>query len=219
MSIRFRTSSSLQSVSVMTDPNNTSPPIEPSVVYDFDPHNLPAGYLEAVGLVVAASAQTEDSMSDLIGGLLGIDNMDTAAVATHMSFPLKSQVIRALAELKTNQTSFIDELDDLLDTVKDAMDKRNVLVHNPLLRNPDTNEVFSWRLKARGSLQLDLKPITVDEIKQDAALIYEVGLSILTFMESCGIPHTYRQTPLMMPLDRGKKARAKRREAALKSGG
>lgn len=198
----------------MDKPNNTKPPREPTVLYDFDPHNLPAGYLEAVGLVVAASSQTEDCMRDLLGGLLGIDDMDTAAVATHMSFPLKDQIIRALAELKTDGSPFVDDLDDLLDSVKEAMDRRNVIVHNPLLRHPETNEVYSWRLKARGSLQLELKPIAIGEIKEDAALIYEVGLAILRFMDECAIPHLYRQRPLMEPLDRRKKARAERREAA-----
>jgi len=153
-------------------------------------------------------------MKDLLGGLLGIDNVDTLAVATHMSFPLKDQIIRALAELRADQAAFVDSLDDLLDTVKEAMDRRNVLVHNPLMLNPETNEVFSHRLKARGSLQLELKPITVDEIEQDAALIYEVGLSIIQFMNAFEIEYRYRQTPLMEPLNRRKTARAQRREAA-----
>jgi len=198
----------------MSDANKTQPPSEPKIVFDFDPHNLPEGYLEAVGLVAMAAAQTEDSMKDLLGGLLGIDNVDTLAVATHMSFPLKDQIIRALAELRADQAAFVDSLDDLLDTVKEAMDRRNVLVHNPLMLNPETNEVFSHRLKARGSLQLELKPITVDEIEQDAALIYEVGLSIIQFMNAFEIEYRYRQTPLMEPLNRRKTARAQRREAA-----
>lgn len=198
----------------MSDSDNTKPPQEPSVVYDFDPRNLPEGYLKAVGLVVTASSQTEDCMKDLLGGLLGIDNMDTLAVAHHMAFPLKEQVIRALAELRTNQAAFVDEIDDLLDTVKEAMNRRNVIVHNPLMRNPDTNEVFSHRMRARGSLQLELRPITIDEIEEDATLIYEVGMSIIQFMQFFGIKHRYRQAPLMEPLDRRKKARADRREAA-----
>lgn len=183
---------------------------EREVVYDFDPRNLPAEYLQAIGLVAAASSQTESIMSDFIGALLGIDNVDVLAFATHMANPLKDHIARALIELKTNKSAIVDTVDDLLDTIRDAFDKRNTLVHNPLIQHPD-GKILSYRLKARGSLQLELTPISVEEIQENATLIYESGVALLQFMLVLGLEPRQRTAPLMEPLNRKTKARAKRR--------
>lgn len=185
---------------------------EPLVVYDFNPYNLPPEYLQAVGLVVTASSQTESVMQYFIGALLGIDNVDTIAVAAHMSAPLKDQVIRTLIELKTQVSDNVDDVDDLLDAVKDALDKRNVIVHNALAVHPDTGAVYSSRIKARGSLQADLEPVSVEEIHQAALLIYDAGMNIANFMIHHGLDTRTRTKPLMVPLNRRKKARERRRE-------
>jgi len=196
----------------MTEPNSTTPGEDPTpkVVFDFDPNNLPPEYLRAVGLVAMASAQTESIMQDLIGGLLGIDNIESLALAAHMPAPLKDHVARALIEMNATASVYVDLLDELLDAVNEALAKRNVIVHNPLLRHPETGEIFSHRLKARGSLQLELRPIKVEEMEQDAALIYEAGLALIQFMGAFGVASSIRTRPLWEPLDRSKKARAKR---------
>ena len=181
------------------------------VVYDFDPRNLSPEYLQAIGLVVAASAQTESVMQNFIGVLLGIDDMDTLAVTTYMGAPLKDQVARTLTELKAPHVEAVDEIDDLLDAIKDAWEKRNVIVHNALVIHPETREILSHRLKARGSLQLELKPIAVEEIQAAATQIYEVGMDLMRFMMASGLGPNFRTQPLREPLNRGKKARAERR--------
>lgn len=185
---------------------------KPKVIYDFDPRNLPPEYLRAIGLVAMASAQTESIMQDLIGGLLGIDNIEALALSAHMPAPLKDHVARSLIEMNATDAAYVDLLDDLLDAVNEALAKRNVIVHNPLLRHPDTGEIFSHRLKARGSLQLELRPISAEEMEQDAALIYEAGIAIIQFMGAFGLESSMRTRPLWEPLDRSKKARAKRRD-------
>lgn len=187
-------------------------------VYDFNPYHLPPEYLQAVGLVAMASAQTESVLQDFIGALLGIDNIETLAVTTHMAGPLKDHVIRALIELNTVHSAVVDEVDDLMDAIKDAMDRRNVVVHNPLIKHPKTGEILSHRLKARGCLQLELRPISVKEIEQDASLINEVGMNLMSFMMLHEIGPRERTRLLMEPLNRSKKARAKRREFGSKEG-
>ncbi len=129
-----------------------------------------------------------------------------------MSIPLKDEIIRTLAELDAPNILELDKIDDLMDAVRDALNKRNVIVHNAFVIHPDTGEVLSHRLKARGSLQLELKPITTQQIREDAALIYEVGMDVMRFMISRGLSPTYRTTPLREPVNRSKKARAKRRD-------
>lgn len=180
-------------------------------VYDFDPRNLPPEYLQAIGLVVAASAQTESVMQDFIGVLLGIDNMETLAVTTHMGARLKDQVARTLTELRAPHVEAVDEIDELLDAITAAWEKRNVVIHNAFVIHPETKEILSHRLRVRGSLQLELKPIAVEEIQAAATQIYEVGMDLMRFMMARGLGPSFRTEPLREPLNRGKKARAERR--------
>ncbi len=182
-----------------------------TVIYDFNPNNLPPEYLRAVGLVAMASAQTEHVIEEFIGALIGSDNVETLALATHMSGPLKDHVARALIELNATTASVVDAVDDLLDEIEAALKKRNIIVRSPLIRHPDTGAVLSYRLKARGSLQLGLVPISVAEIEQDAALIYEAGMALLQFMIFRGLMPPTRQHAIREPLDRSKKARAARK--------
>ena len=181
------------------------------VIYDFNPRNLPDDYLRAVGLVAMASAQTENVLSDFIGAVIGSDNIETMALTTHMSFPLKDNIIRSLIELNAATAEVVDNLDDILDSIGEAITKRNAIIHNPLIRHPETGEILSHRMKSRGSLQLALKPITVEEIQEDATLIYKAGMALQSFMMLYGLSPRTRKAQLREPLDRSKKARAKRR--------
>ncbi len=182
------------------------------VIYDFDPHNLPPEMLRAIGLVVAASSQTESVVQDLIGGLLRIDMIDAKALTTHMSAPLKDHVVRALSELRAPSPSEVDALDDLLDRINTAYEKRNLIVHNSLARHPDTGEVFSLREQARGSLKVSLQRVTASEFEAAAELIYRAGMDLMEFMMSRGLQPHLPEGPLREALDRRPKARALRRD-------
>ena len=61
-------------------------------------------------------------------------------------------------------------------------------------------------------MQLDLVPVTVEEIRESARLIYEAGMDIMRFMMARGLSANFRKAPLREPLNRKKKARAERRE-------
>lgn len=184
----------------------------PPVIYDFDPHNLPPEMLNAIGLVVAASSQTESIVGDFIATILGTDMAEALALTAHMSNPLKDQVARTLVELAAADAKTVDRADDLLDAIKEAQGRRNVIVHNKLARHPETNEVFSYREEARGSTIVKLKPITVDEIEEVASLIYEAGLDLQRFMVNLGLDYpSALKRPLRQPLNRKKKAREARR--------
>lgn len=129
----------------MTDSHNpvAAATPQPGVVFDFDPRKLPPEYLQAVGLVAMASAQTETIVGDLIGALGGCDDIETLALVAHMAGPLKDHVARALIELNAVTAAVVDDVDDLLDDIGAALAKRNTLVHSPLIRNPDTGEILS----------------------------------------------------------------------------
>jgi hypothetical protein len=85
---------------------------------DYDPRVIPPDYLKAIGLVAACSAQTESVIEMAIIGCLGITSDYGLAVTTHMSAPLRDDVLRAAAELRIDSLDALDELDRLLDTIK-----------------------------------------------------------------------------------------------------
>jgi hypothetical protein len=182
-----------------------------AVLYDFDPHNLPPEMLRAIGLAVAAAAQTESVVQEFIGALLRIDNIQTRALTAQMSAVLKDHIARSLAELEAPDLVELDEIDELLDRVGRANELRNVIVHNAFMRDPSTGQVFSHRERARGSLQIKLAHLTVEDLERDAGEIYEAGMELMRFMISRGIGPSERNSPLRQAPDRRPKARAERR--------
>lgn len=182
------------------------------IIYDFDPNNMPPDLLQAIGLMAMCSAQTEGVMQNFIGAVLQIDNLEAIALTAHMSAPLKDQVARALIELNGLSEGTVDTVDELLDAISEAAAKRNVVVHNSLARHPETGEVFSYRQVARGSLQVSLQAVSVDEIKKDAAAIYDAGVELLRFMIAYDLVPIDRSRSRLAPMNRRKKARAERVE-------
>lgn len=185
---------------------------EPELIYDFDPRNAPPELLQAIGLVVTAASQTESVLQDFIGAVLGIDNIETRALTAHISVPLKQQILKSVAELNAPHAADVDTIDDLMDAVDAAFKKRNEIVHNAILRNPNTDELMTYREKARGGFQVDLVSISIEQIQNDAAEIYEVGMEMMRFMIMRNLAPRTRGAPIREPLDRRPKARKARQE-------
>jgi hypothetical protein len=83
---------------------------------DFDPRNLPQDLLAAIGRMTTSAAHTESCVDEAIAGCLGIDYEYGQAVTTHMTMPLRFDVLRSAAELR------IDDLDALDSAVDDLVD-------------------------------------------------------------------------------------------------
>lgn len=179
--------------------------------YDFNPYKLPNEYLRAVGLVIACASQTESILQNFIGAVLKIDLIETRALTAHMSMPLKDDIARALAELSAPTASELDAIDDILDGVWDAMQKRNTLAHNAIIRRVETGEILSWREQARGSFSGKLTPIQSEEIERDAEVIYQAGMALQGFMIERNLHPLDRDTLPRVPIKRTKKAREARR--------
>lgn len=151
-------------------------------IYEFNPLKLPPEYLQSIGLVSAASAHTEAVVNMAIGGCLCIDVEYNAAVTTHMSAPMRDNVLRAAAEIRIDSVDALDMLDEILDGVNEGFRKRNAYVHHSWCSDPETGQVFTVKQEARGSVDSELIPVTVDKIKEDAAFIYEAGISLMRFI-------------------------------------
>ncbi len=182
-------------------------------IYDFDPRNIPDNLLRAIGLMAMASAQTEAIVGQFIAAVLHLDEVEAIALTAHMSAPLKDQICRAVAELNAPSVDAIDELDDILDEIKTACEARNIVVHNSMTRDPETNEIFSYRSSARGSVMVSLQPVSVTEIEKDAGRIYEAGMALMTYMIKRRLAPQDRTKPIREPLNRKQTARKQRKGA------
>lgn len=186
--------------------------IKPEKEYDFDPRNLPPDALAAIGLAVTSSAQTESVIENAIAVCLGLDFEYGLAVTTHMSAPLRDNVLRAAAEIRINNLDALDTLDKILDHIKnEAIPKRNNIVHRTWGVDPETGEIFTVRQTARGRVEMELVKMPVDKIKSDALVIYEAGMALVRFLAEHQLFPTYPSHPRPR-WHKSKAARKKRRK-------
>jgi hypothetical protein len=179
--------------------------------YDFNPYNLPPDLLTAIGLALANAAQTEAIVSQAIAGCLGIDAEYGGALTTHMQMPLRFSILRSVAEIRIDNLDDLDELDLLIEQIDVAFQKRNVIAHNTWCRDPETNETFIVKEIARTRYEMDLIPMSTDQVEGDALFIYEAGMKLQKFLGSVGLlpplpPHSRPRA------HKSKAARKKRRE-------
>jgi hypothetical protein len=187
--------------------------MEPTKVYDYDPHSLPPDVLQAIGLIAACSAQNEYIIKQGIGGCLGVDIEYTDAVTTHMSSPHRDDVLRAVAEIKIDSLDDLDALDILLDTIKEGFTKRNGYIHHSWCRDPQTNKCFTAQITARGRVEVELVPVAVEEIIKDADFIYDAGMALYAFLAEHGLlpPIPPKARPRAHKSKAARKARRKKK--------
>ena len=149
---------------------------------DSDPRNIPSDYLKAIGLVAACSAQTESILELGITGCLGLESQYGMAITTHMSGPQRDNALRAAAEIRIDDLDALDELDRILDNIKNTVKKRHSTVHNQWGYSPSEDRVYTAHITARGSVRGDLVPMKLEEIEADALAIYEAGIDLLRFL-------------------------------------
>lgn len=155
--------------------------------YDFDPYGLPTELRAAIGLAIAGSVQTETILNDAIGGCLGMDSEYTIAITQHMPLPLKLSVLHSVAEIRLDDLDDLDELDALLANVKTAFDKRNAIAHESFARQKLDKTLHRVAQKARVRVEIELTPVTVEEVINDATFIIDAGLALWTFLGLRGL--------------------------------
>lgn len=184
------------------------------VEYDFTPHNLPQNILTAIGLVATCSSQTEYALEAAIGACLGVTVEYAASVTSHMSAPMRDQTLRAAAEIRLDDLDALDELDRILDAVNAAFSKRNLYLHNMIGADPH-RKIFATSITARGTVDIDIVPLTAEIIRKDAMAIYEAGMNLISFMGKHKLTPKF-PTQLRPRAHKTKAARKKRRKAMLK---
>jgi len=190
-------------------------PQEP-YAFDFNAYSLPPAFLQAIGLVTAATAQTENEIEQLIAGCLGVDFEYGMAVTLHMSMPQRFNAAKAAAEIRLDDLDALDEMDELLDRAEKAFEHRNSIAHNQIAFETATNRVFLVKHSARGRIEQDIRELTVPAISKIAKEMYEVGLAIYAFAKKHGLLAPFPPGP--RPRDhKSRAARKMRRKALLNS--
>ena len=135
------------------------------------------------------------------------------AVTTHMPVPLKFSILRSAAEIRLSDLDALDELDNLLDTLKSALEKRNDAAYSSYCRHP-SGSVHRVEETARVRLEAQYVPTTIKSVQEDARAIHQAALALMTFLMRHGL------LPLipMKARPRGHKSKAarKQRKAQLK---
>lgn len=156
---------------------------DPVRYLDWNPYSLPRETRDAIGLVNASFAQSEEMLQHAIAGCAGLDAEIGLAITLHMPMPLRFDVLRAVAEIRINDVAVLDELDEHLAQYDLTIKKRNAVAHNRWCIDPKTGEVFTSKYSARGSLKAELIPMAVEQILADAKFIYDVGMSFFVFLK------------------------------------
>lgn len=152
--------------------------MQPSKVYDFDPRNLPQELLTAIGLAIAASAQTEGVLDQGIAGCAGLDMLFGAAITTEMSVNQKLNALSSTVEVRIFNPNLLADFDDSIIEIRELFGVRNQLAHDSWCRDTETGELF--RIDANAKTQIDIKTVltTVEQIKDHAAAMYEAGMEL-----------------------------------------
>jgi hypothetical protein len=183
--------------------------------YDFDPRNLPQDLLAAIGLMTASAAHTESCVDEAIAGCLGIDYEYGQAVTTHMTMPLRFDVLRSAAELRIDDLDALDELDGLLERLDEAFKKRNPVVHHMWCRDPKTGDMFMVKETARQRVDIEAIPMSADQVKGNALFVYETGMALFSFLKAHNLLPPF-PTALRPRWHKSKEERRKHRERKAK---
>jgi hypothetical protein len=184
---------------------------------DFNPYTLPPALLHSIGLVTAATGQTEDQIENLIAGCLGVDFEYGMAVTLHMTMPQRFSAARAAAEIKLDDLDALDQLDDLLDRAEKIFDMRNSVVHNQWAFESTTGRVFLVKESARRRVEADVTEMTIDGVREIAREMYNVGIALFEFTTKHGLVATFPTQPRPRS-HKSRAARKKRREALQNAG-
>jgi hypothetical protein len=185
--------------------------------FDFDPTALPAEILQALGFLVACSAQTEGIIQTAICGCLGVTALYGPAITAHMTAPLRDNVLRSVAQIRIDDLDTLDELDDILDGIKTAIAKRNLYVHGTIGRDEATGQFCVTRIESRGEVDSEAIPTSAKQIRDDATEILQCGLRLISFLMKYELSPRFPTAPIYRG-HKSKTARKKRRKELLRSG-
>jgi hypothetical protein len=161
--------------------------------------------------MTTSAAYTESCVDEAIAGCLGVDYEYGQAVTTHMTMPLRFSVLKSAAEIRIDDVDALDRLDDLVDRIERAFEKRNAIVHHVWCRDPKTGDAFMVKETARQRVEIEAIPMSADQVNRDALLIYDAGIELYEFLKAHNLLPPFPTAPRPR-WHKSKEERKKRRE-------
>jgi len=151
-------------------------------VYEFDPQKLPADFLSALGLTIASAAYADAVIVDAIGALAGLSLAENIAITSHMTGPVRADVVRTLAEDKIPdlnlRTEFLSRFNRLIESLK----KRHLYAHALWFQDRQRTGIQFVSYSARGSIGVRSEFVTVATASDAAAAMRHATLDVSEFL-------------------------------------
>lgn len=160
--------------------------MSPDPDFDFNPQHLPKAYLEAIGLATAAASFTEYAMETALTGFLRLDVHTGGALTANMNAPTRDNALRAIGKLRLSEADQA-RLEDLLDAIKSAHNRRNAIVHHTWAIHKQTGQVFRVDINAHNDQSHHRHRVDLAALQEDAAQIHRVGRELLEFVRQKGL--------------------------------
>jgi len=142
---------------------------------DDDPHYT------AIGLVASHWALLEAAIDGAIAFLANTDERSMACVTAQLIGPAKRMdALIALFLFSGGSDALKRELKSFQGSIQKLGEDRNRIVHDPLMKGKITGKVYKSLATAKGQLQYDFVPISIESYKHTATLISD---AITKFLE------------------------------------
>lgn len=141
--------------------------------------SVPEPYLTAIGKVTVVWGVLESVVDLSIWRLAGFKQTDhrSAIVTAHMTWPLKMDIIEALAVAVTPDYPRFAGFSAIKPLLKKAQEGRNRTAHGQWAYQD--GQVYKARATARGRLRVGIVPITLAEIEEVVIDIGRAGRALL----------------------------------------
>lgn len=154
-------------------------------------------HLQAIGMVAVEWSYLEHIIDDSIWQYAKIDDDIGRCFTTHMSVPMRIDVLKSLFFEHFGNSEKYKALSKIAKDIKDTVSPlRNKIVHSPWLE-PENNQDAAQYLSvsARGQLKTTVLPMDVAEIRQAAETIEDYGNRLVYFVDTNPPPPSSSQTP------------------------
>lgn len=157
-------------------------------IFEFDPRKLPADILQAVGLVIAASEQADETINLCIESLLGISASLRHAVTAQLGQPNRIAILRSVAKEKV-APPLLQNLEAAIRLVEKSTELRNKVAHRAMFIDRETGGVFAWKVTARRGVKSEVEPVSSAAIRTTADTILAAGDALMEVLISVEHDH------------------------------
>lgn len=154
-------------------------------------------HLQAIGMVSVEWSYLEHVVSEAIWDYAYIDHIHGRCVTSHMSVPMRLDVLKSLFFEHFGDSEQYKKLSTLVEKVKNVAGERNKIAHASWFESENVlgNTVTMATIKARGKLVMKLTDVNAEQIRQIADSIEDVGNQLAYFADTNPPPPSSEQKP------------------------